>query len=325
MTPPSCSSRADPVLPGARRAKRRPDSSACRSPAMWSDLGDRWATRPGRGLSCVRGGADEAVLVRADGHVAWRAVRAADDPSSQLAAAFRRVLSRGLGKDRGRDRAACWRARPGAHESRQQNTPAVRSDARSRQPEEGGPSALSSRPQLNDPLGAVSEKRRVVVGPAEGVSEQAYFSPRLRWLLRAFGMGTERTWVSVTPTEVRVRAGGLRTAVLLDHVAAVSECPAPWWAQAGVHAGSSLPRSSSGSRPGAARARGTPAWAAHPGRPRSASHHRRNRGMVCAHPPCRASRVRHPGDRPWLSRGRLPWRSSGTRRSASRACGGRCT
>jgi hypothetical protein len=73
------------------------------------------------------------------------------------------------------------------------------------------------------------------VGSAEEVPEQVRFSPRLRWLLRALGMGPKRTGLVLTPYEVRVKAGGFQTTVPLDHIVAVSECPAPWWAQAGVH------------------------------------------------------------------------------------------
>jgi len=73
------------------------------------------------------------------------------------------------------------------------------------------------------------------VGSAEEVPEQVRFSPRLRWLLRALGMGPKRTGLVLTSYEVRVKAGGFQTTVPLDHIVAVSECPAPWWAQAGVH------------------------------------------------------------------------------------------
>ena len=73
------------------------------------------------------------------------------------------------------------------------------------------------------------------MGSAEEVPEQVRFSPRLRWLLRALGMGPKRTGLVLTSYEVRVKAGGFQTTVPLDHIVAVSECPAPWWAQAGVH------------------------------------------------------------------------------------------
>jgi putative polyketide hydroxylase len=87
---------------------------AGRSGLAWCEAGEKTARLLGIPLACyVVGpegpltdptgawpelygvGADGAVLVRPDGHVAWRAGRVADDPASQLAAAFRRVLSRG--------------------------------------------------------------------------------------------------------------------------------------------------------------------------------------------------------------------------------------
>ena len=73
------------------------------------------------------------------------------------------------------------------------------------------------------------------MGPPETIREQLHFSPRLRWLLRAVGMGPKRTGIVLTPDELQVRAGGFGLTIPLDRIASVSECPAPWWAQAGVH------------------------------------------------------------------------------------------
>lgn len=71
--------------------------------------------------------------------------------------------------------------------------------------------------------------------PGTGEQWEIRFSPRIRWFLRALGMGPKRTGIVLTPHDVRVRAGGFRVTVSRDHIASVSERPAPWWAQAGVH------------------------------------------------------------------------------------------
>jgi hypothetical protein len=61
------------------------------------------------------------------------------------------------------------------------------------------------------------------------------FSPRLRWLLTAFGMGPRRTGVQLSDNSLRVRAGLFSVEVPRSAIRAVSEVPAPWWAKAGVH------------------------------------------------------------------------------------------
>jgi hypothetical protein len=61
------------------------------------------------------------------------------------------------------------------------------------------------------------------------------YSPRLRWLLTAFGMGPRRTAVLLSRDSLQVRAGMFRVEVPRSAITAVSEVPAPWWAMAGVH------------------------------------------------------------------------------------------
>jgi hypothetical protein len=61
------------------------------------------------------------------------------------------------------------------------------------------------------------------------------FSPRLRWLLTALGMGPGRTAVVLSADSLRVRTGMFRVEVPRSAIAAASEVRAPWWAIAGVH------------------------------------------------------------------------------------------
>jgi hypothetical protein len=61
------------------------------------------------------------------------------------------------------------------------------------------------------------------------------FTPRLRWLLGAFGMGPRRCTVLLSGDSLRVRAGLFRVEAPRSAITAVSEVPAPWWALAGVH------------------------------------------------------------------------------------------
>lgn len=56
-----------------------------------------------------------------------------------------------------------------------------------------------------------------------------------RWLLTLLGLGPRRAGVTLTGSELRVRAWPLRLVVPLSAVASAGEGRAPWWALVGVH------------------------------------------------------------------------------------------
>ena len=70
------------------------------------------------------------------------------------------------------------------------------------------------------------------LGPGETFGFR--FSRWTRWLFRLVGLG-RRSGVTLTPSELRVRAWPLRVDLPLAALAAVGEGRAPWWAIAGVH------------------------------------------------------------------------------------------
>lgn len=59
-----------------------------------------------------------------------------------------------------------------------------------------------------------------------------------RWLFRLLGMGPRRSGVTVTGTELRVRAFPFRIDVPNSAVASAGEARTPWWAIFGVHTNS---------------------------------------------------------------------------------------
>jgi len=61
------------------------------------------------------------------------------------------------------------------------------------------------------------------------------FSPRIRWLLRGFGMGPARSGVLLAADSLQARVGSFRVETPRSVITAVSEVRAPWWAVAGVH------------------------------------------------------------------------------------------